>query len=102
MRANTAQSGSVSKSQWDLLFGSFQIIAASIMASRPSPLLPGRAARRIDRAVLAGGALRAAADEDLLLRVGHDLEAGAAQHRLRAGAVRNPPVRRVLRVAAAR
>ena len=30
---NRVQSGSTSGSQWDLLFGSFQIIAASIMRS---------------------------------------------------------------------
>jgi hypothetical protein len=31
MLANVVQSGSISKSQWDMLFGSFQNITASII-----------------------------------------------------------------------
>ncbi len=42
--ANTAQPGSFSKSQWDLLFGSFQIIAASIKPSSLPPDTPPRTA----------------------------------------------------------
>src|SRR2546423_11683519 len=39
--------------------------------------------------------LAAAADVDLRLRMVDDLKAGASEHRLRAGPVRDPPVRLV-------
>ena len=69
--AKRAQSGSSSKSQCDLLLGSFQSITASIIAPPPS----------LDRphAIRPGSSLPAA-DVDLLLRVVDDVEAGAAQH----------------------
>ncbi len=47
MRAKTVQPGSFSRSQWDLLLGSFQIIAASIM-SVPLPPLGQDTPRHID------------------------------------------------------
>src|SRR5215207_9342673 len=68
--AKRLQSGSSSGSQWDLLFGSFQIIAASIMKLF---------FRRVDGGA-AGRLIGGAAEINLLFRVQHDLEAGAAQH----------------------
>src|SRR5438046_986428 len=56
--------------------------------------------RRIDRwrPIRPVRYLAAATDIYLRLRMVEDLEAGATQHRLRAGPVRNPPVRLVSRV----
>src|SRR3954454_8932655 len=75
MSENVRHSGSSSKSQCDRLFGSFQSITAST-----------------------GMDVFLAADVDLALGMIDDAEAAAAQHRLDARAVRNPPVRRILRV----
>src|SRR3954452_4505396 len=72
---NVRHSGSSSKSQCDKLFGSFQSITAST-----------------------GMDVFLAADVDLALGMIDDTEAAAAQHRLHAGAVRNPPVRRIFRI----
>src|SRR3954467_6624154 len=72
---NTCHSGSSSKSQCERLFGSFQSITAST-----------------------GMDAFLAADVDLVLGMIDDTEAAAAQHRFDAGAVRNPPVRRILSV----
>src|SRR5947207_2519779 len=68
------QFGSIWKSQWERLFGSFQNITASITRLPPS------------------------ANENLLLGVVRDLEACAAQHRLSRGAIGDPPVGVVSRV----
>ena len=65
-RAKALQSGSSSKSQCDLLFGSFQSIAASITASSP-PAAARRPRRMPGRAGPA--ALRVPADVHLVLRV---------------------------------
>src|SRR5690606_35488118 len=73
MPAKRDQSGSISKSQCDALLSSFQIITASTM-------------RKL---------LVANTEEDLVLRRGQDAQAGGAQHRLDAGAVRDPPVGRI-------
>src|SRR2546423_14053136 len=86
--ANFVQSGSICGSQCDLLLGSFQIIAASIMSLAPL---------RIHSAA-AIWSLAAPANIDFAFRVGRDHEAGAAQHGLYAGAVRNPPVGPVFRI----
>src|SRR5947199_4252020 len=75
MSENVCHSGSSSKSQCERLFGSFQSITAS---TGMDVFLP--------------------ADVDLILRVIDDAEAAAAQHRFYAGAVRNPPVRRILSI----
>src|SRR5215217_2688026 len=94
--ANRSQFGSSWGSQCDLLFGSFQIFAASItpvlvVLGSLGSLAVGLRSPRVD-----GGArlipLSGAADVDLRLRVFDELEAGAAQHRLRTGRVRRPPV----------
>src|SRR3954465_12977422 len=82
MFAKRLQSGSSSGSQCDLLLGSFQIIAASIMEL---------SFRRIYRAA-AGRIAGSAAEIDLLLGMQNDFETGAAQHRFGAGPVRYPPV----------
>src|SRR3954462_289268 len=87
--ANLVQPGSSSRSQCDLLLGSFQILAASIMAGSP---------RRIPRAV-GLRPLAAPAQVDFLFRVRGDSESGAAQHGLDAAAIRNPPVGRIVGVA---
>src|SRR3954471_19455104 len=81
---NVCHSGSSSKSQCERLFGSFHSITASIIDVLR---------------VLDLGPLPAAADVDLVLGMIADHEAGAAQHRLHAGAVRDPPVRRIAGVA---
>src|SRR5581483_1665641 len=94
MSAYCRHSGSIVKSQWDRLFGSFQNLIASITAAAPGPT---RAAA--PRARPPGDAGQAPADEHLLLRMREELEAGAAEHRLGAGAVGDPPVRRVAGVA---
>src|SRR4051812_41834216 len=75
MSENVRHSGSSSKSQCDRLFGSFQSITAST-----------------------GMDVLLTADVDLALGMIDDAEAAAAQHRLVARAVRNPPVRRILSV----
>src|SRR5947199_3487773 len=72
---NVRHSGSSSKSQCERLFGSFQSITAST-----------------------GMDVFLAADVDLTLGMIDDAEAAAAQHRLDARAVRNPPVGRILGV----
>ena len=70
MRAKRDQSGSSSGSQCDLLFGSFQIIAASIMPQPPSP----RAAAMPDRPRHCRRAAARTADINLLLRIAVDDE----------------------------
>src|SRR3954453_21432351 len=87
--ANRVQPGSSSRSQCDLLLGSFQILAASIMAGSP---------RRIDRAV-GLRPLAAPAEIDLRFGMRRDGESGAAQHGLDAAAIWNPPVGRIVGVA---
>src|SRR5206468_12762979 len=67
--------GSISKFQCERLFGSFQSITAS--TTRRPPF----------------------ADVDLRLGMRRDLEPGAAQHGLGAGAVGNPPVGGIVRIA---
>jgi hypothetical protein len=61
----------------------FQIITASTTAAIPPSCANGG---------------RTAADEHLGFRMIDDLQAGAAEHRFRARAVRKPPVRRIVRV----
>src|SRR6266513_6206091 len=68
---NIRHSGSISKSQWDLLFGSFQIITASIIIVPPN--------RCIDRA-RPGGQRPVAADEHFGFWMLDNVESGAAQH----------------------
>src|SRR5437764_5740833 len=88
--------GSISKSQCDLLFGSFQIIAASTMDRPPSACRRmARGLRGINRARPFVGDWPPFADEHFGLGVNDNLEPGAAQHRLRAGAVGDPPVGRI-------
>src|SRR5207302_9386477 len=77
--AKIRQSLSSSKSQWDMLFGSFQNITESIMGG-------------VHRSWFEVGEGGVAADEDLGLGMGHDGEAGAAQHRFDRRAIRDPPV----------
>src|SRR4051812_24013354 len=89
--AKRVQPRSISKFQCDRLFGSFQSITAS--TTRPS------SSRGIYRAIVLGRR-PPAADEHLRLGTIRDGEAGAAQHRFHAAAVRHPPVRRVARVLA--
>src|SRR5689334_247585 len=78
MAPNRFHSGSISKSQWDRLLGSFHSIAASTM------LVGSR--RGVGRLRL-GQAGLVLAKEDLRLRMRLDGEARAAQHGLQAGAV---------------
>src|SRR5690349_17569501 len=82
------QSGSISGSQCDLLFGSFQIIAASIMESSFGWIDSFRAWRRRNMA----------ANVNFGLRVTQDGKAGAAKHGFDAGCIRSPPVGRIVRV----
>src|SRR6184192_3596523 len=83
MAPKRVQSGSISKSQCDLLLGSFHSMAASTMVVRS----PGGVGRlRLDRHRLVF------AHEHLRLRMGQDREAGAPQHGLQAGAVGDPPI----------
>src|SRR5207248_289096 len=91
MRPKMRHSGSSSKSQCERLFGSFQIIAASITRSSP------RYGRERTPARVH---LLPRAHVHLLLGVAEDAEARAPQHRLRAGAVGEPPVGVVSRVGA--
>src|SRR3954453_20143261 len=77
---NTCHPGSISKSQCDLLLGSFQIITAST----------NRSLLRAARAPLA--------DVYLFFGMIGDIEAGTPQHRLHTGAIRDPPVRAVTRI----
>src|SRR5579883_1437170 len=81
--AKRRQSGSTSGSQWDLLFGSFQIIAASII--RALPLLD-RLRRRPPHV-------------NLLLRAREDFKAGASQHSFDASSIRRPPIARIAGIA---
>src|SRR4051812_35328567 len=76
-------SGSISKSQWDLLFGSFQNMTASIMAA-PGLGWVNRARPRVDRTPFA--------DEHFLFGVTEDFETGAPQHGPDRSPVWNPPV----------
>src|SRR5438270_9553543 len=69
------QSGSISKFQWERLLGSFHSMTASTTARPPLT------------------------DVDLVFRMSGDFEAGAAQHGFCAGAVRNPPVSGIVRIA---
>src|SRR4051794_37861097 len=85
---NRRQSGSISKSQCERLLGSFQSMAASTMLVGP---------RGVGGLGLGQPGL-VFANEDLWLRVSRDGEAGAADHGLEAGAVGDPPVRRIARV----
>src|SRR4051794_693287 len=80
---NLCHSGSISKSQCDLLFGSFQIMTASIIISLGNG--------RVDRSRCAPHGF-VLANENLRFRVIDHFEPGAAQHCLRASTVRNPPV----------
>src|SRR5690606_7362151 len=96
-RAKIDQSLSISKSQCDRLLGSFQIIAAS--STSPPAERACRTELNVQCRVVSGaGELAPAADEHLGHGTRDDVEAGAAQHRLRAGAVRDPPVCLVGRV----
>src|SRR5690349_10666583 len=67
MSPKMVQPGSISKFQWDRLFGSFQNITASTIRRSPAHV-------------------------DLFFGMVENLEPGAAQHGFRAGAVGNPPV----------
>src|SRR4051794_36865650 len=75
MVAKTRHSGSISKFQCERLFGSFQNITESTMGRRLAP-----------------------ADVYLFFGMLDDLETRAAQHGFRARAIRNPPVRRIVRI----
>src|SRR2546421_13097400 len=70
--ANLNHSGSTSKSQCDLLLGSFQKVTASII---------------VKKLLFAGPA-----EKNLRLGVRHQLIAGAAQHGFETGPVWNPPI----------
>src|SRR5688572_17325421 len=83
--ANMVQPGSISKSQCDLLLGSFQNITASITLNLLQLI------SRLDDA----RHFRGPANENFRLRMGHDLKPRAAQHRFHTSAIRNPPVRRI-------
>src|SRR5205809_5317994 len=111
--AKILQSGSTSKSQWDLLFGSFQIITASIITRSRSPF-PHRLGQRIaagqlhsfivvssNRGIDRTRLLRqrdVLARENLGFRMVDDLESGAAQHCFHTSPIWNPPVRRIASV----
>src|SRR4051812_21941351 len=86
--AKRTQPGSISKSQCDRLFGSFQIIAAS-----STPFLQ-TARQRMEY-----GAVGRLAHEHFGVGPFGDAEPGAAQHRFGAGGVRDPPVAGVAGVA---
>src|SRR4051794_28824958 len=88
MVAKRDQSGSSSRSQCDLLLGSFHSIAASIIL-QSSPLTARL--RWIDGAEGCRG-LGRPAHKNFLLGIGLDHKAGAAQHRGGAGTVGDPPV----------
>src|SRR6185312_2924822 len=75
MRAYALQSGSSSKFQCERLFGSFHSITASTTRSPPAHV-------------------------DLFLGMIGDRKARTTQHRLRAGAIGNPPVGGIVRVRA--
>ena len=80
--AKRSHSGSSTGSQCDLLLGSFQIFDRFDHAALPRmPVAPSVAPDRPRPSPL--GRLDAPAEIDLLLRMLEDLEAGAAQHRLR-------------------
>src|SRR3954465_10373165 len=83
MAPKRVQSGSISKSQWDLLLGSFHSIAASTTVVGS---VGGISGLRLE------GARLVFAHEHLRLRMVEDREAGAAQHRLEAGPIGDPPV----------
>src|SRR5436190_20589645 len=75
---NICHSGSISKSQWDLLFGSFQIITASIIIVPPNGC--------VDRAQ-AAGQRTIAADEHFVFRMNYNIKSGTAQHASNRGAL---------------
>src|SRR5919197_3404749 len=87
------QSLSIWKSQWDMLFGSFQIITASTGISLLHP------SGRIHRAGVSqlDGLLARPAHVDLGMRVIDHLAAGGWQQGIGAGAVGDPPVGGILR-----
>src|SRR5690349_18697201 len=85
MPANLVHPGSISKSQCDLLFGSFQNITASITLN----LL--QLVRRIEHAAV----VHAPANEDLCFRMRNDFEVRATQHRFETRTIWYPPVRRI-------
>src|SRR5918993_1410206 len=80
--ANSLQPGSISASQCDMLFGSFQNITASTMASVPARTLGALPVTDVG----------APAQKHFGLGVTDDAEARAAQHGLEARSIRHPPV----------
>src|SRR5690242_9441178 len=125
MSANIRHSGSISKSQWDLLFGSFQIITASTIPppslahahtrahlettpdsthrrrgtdlNRSSSFVIVPSNRNVDRARATGQCLTTT-DEHFGLRMLENFESSAPQHRFDAGAIWNPPIGRIARI----
>src|SRR5579884_1393392 len=95
--ANIFQSGSILKSQCDRLFGSFHSITASTMFS-PAEVLQRARQLKIENVLPIPLHAPGFADPGLCLRVRHDFQPRAAQHRLGRGYVRNPPVRRIVSV----
>src|SRR5690349_15483522 len=89
MAPNRFHSGSISKSQWERLLGSFHSMTASTMFVGSRGGVGG---------LCLGQPGVVFAQEDLGLRVSRDGEARAAHHGLEAGAVRDPPVGRIARV----
>src|SRR5436190_731328 len=80
---NICHSGSTSKSQCDLLFGSFQIITASIIIVPPN---------RCVNCARPGGQRSVPADEYFALGVVEDIESGTTEHGFNSRAIGNPPV----------
>src|SRR5215216_1865693 len=80
---NIRHSGSIPKSQWDLLFGSFQIITASIIVVPPNGC--------VDRA-WAAGQRPIVADEHFGFRMIYKIKSGTAQHAFDRGTIWNPPI----------
>src|SRR5712671_1046868 len=78
--ANKFQCGSISKSQWDLLFGSFQIITASTISCLLEILWVNEIFQRVSTL----------ANVDLFFRMLDNSEAGAPQHSLDTCAIRYP------------
>src|ERR1700693_6194038 len=84
--ANISHSGSISKSQWDLLFGSFQNMTASTGIDQK---FSGQFGRRT---------IAPATDEHFHFGMRAYLESGTAEHRFRTSPIRNPPIGRISRV----
>src|SRR6476661_2886034 len=91
--ANIRHSGSILKSQWDRLLGSFQSITASTMRDLLAHLVFGVTGDLPVEHVAAGTQITSGTAHPCLgLGMSHQIQAGTAQHAFHGCRVGNPPV----------